>query len=192
MKAILFIIFLVLTKVVCSQEEILTMRQLKLEDFENTIKPTMGYDTLIAKYGYPSERTGSGLDILIYTLIDSTTIVIGCYSMGTVYAKYFDKNGLMLDLIPNTSSDHSSNKRRIKRSKNPPFSLHCFQRLELEHLDSDVTPAVDRNAFIKNQVLHPIYRRVVINHCSGFSFSKFKTKCYLEERIQNNEECICK
>jgi hypothetical protein len=118
MKAFLFIVFLALTKVVCSQEGNLTMRQLKLEDFENMIKPTMGYDTLIAKYGHPSEITGSGLQILIYTLIDSTKVAIGCHSKGTVYAKYFDKNGIILDLIPNTSSDHTHNKKRIKRSKN--------------------------------------------------------------------------
>ena len=119
MKTYLFLIFLSLTNIIYSQEQIQTLRKHSLADIENTIKPTMGYDTIISKYGYPSKITGSGLAILIYTLIDSITVTIGCHSKGTVYAKYCDKNGIIRDLIPNTSSDQSQNKKRIKRSKQP-------------------------------------------------------------------------
>jgi hypothetical protein len=107
MKIYLFIIILVLTIIIYSQEQIQATKKLGLADFENTIKPTMGYDTIISKYGYPSKITGSGLVILIYNLIDSTTVTIGCHSKGTVYAKYYDKNGIVRDLISNPSPDQS-------------------------------------------------------------------------------------
>ncbi len=117
MRTYLFILVLLLTNNIYSQEQILTFRKLSLTDFENTIKPTMGYDTIISKYGYPSKTTGSGLAILIYTLIDSTTVTIGCHNKGTVYAKYSDKNGIIRDLISNPSPDHSPNKKELKKSK---------------------------------------------------------------------------
>ena len=117
MKPYFFIIILLLTNNIYSQEQNQTLRKLSLADFENTIKPTMVYDTIISKYGYPSKETGSGLAILLYTMIDSTTVTIGCHSKGTVYAKYCDKNGIIRDLISNPLPDQSQNKKKIKKSK---------------------------------------------------------------------------
>ena len=75
----------------------------------------MGFDTIFSRYGYPSEISGSGLAILIYTLLDSTTMTIGCHNKGTVYAKYCDKNGIIRDLISNPSPDNTQNKKNSKK-----------------------------------------------------------------------------
>lgn len=116
MKITLFFIFLLFTTTIHAQDQIKTSKQLSLTDFENTIKPTMGYDTIFSRYGYPGEIRGSGLAILIYTLLDSTTITIGCHNKGTVYAKYCDKNGIIRDLISNPSSDKAQNKKNPKKN----------------------------------------------------------------------------
>jgi len=89
----LLVIILLIPDCFLSIGQIQTSRKLSLSDFENTIKPSMGYDSIISRYGYPSTTTGSGLSILIYTLIDSTSVTIGCHNKGTVYAKYRDKDG---------------------------------------------------------------------------------------------------
>ena len=123
MKITLFFIFLLLTTTIHAQDQIQTLKKLSLSDFENTIKPTMGYGTIFSRYGYPGEIRGSGLAILIYTLLDSTTITIGCHNKGTVYAKYCDKNGIIRDLISNPSSDKAQNK------KNPKKDITGFSQL---------------------------------------------------------------
>lgn len=115
MKITLFFIFLLFTTTIHAQDQIQTLKQLSLADFENTIKPTMGFDTIFSRYGYPDKISGSGLAILIYTLLDSTTITIGCHNKGTVYAKYCDKNGIIRDLISNPSSDKAQNKKNPKK-----------------------------------------------------------------------------
>jgi hypothetical protein len=113
----LFILILISTNIFYSQGQIQTYKKLSLTDFENTIKPTMGYDTIISKYGYPNKTTGSGLAILMYTLIDSTTLTIGCHNKGTVYATHCDKNGNIRDLIFTLTPDQSQTKKKFKKPR---------------------------------------------------------------------------
>ena len=117
MRAYLFILLLIITNILYSQEQIQTHKKLSLTDFENTIKHTMGYDTIISRYGYPNMTTGSGLAILIYTLIDSTSVTIGCHNKGTVYAKHCDKNGNIRDLIFTLTPDQSQTKKKLKKPR---------------------------------------------------------------------------
>ncbi len=115
----LLVIILLIPDCFLSIGQIQTSRKLSLSDFENTIKPSMGYDSIISRYGYPSTTTGSGLSILIYTLIDSTSVTIGCHNKGTVYAKYRDKDGNFRELIyiPTTDQSHIKKSKKTKHTK---------------------------------------------------------------------------
>lgn len=117
MRTYLLVLILLITNCFLSKAQTQTFKNLSLSDFENTIKPSMGYDTIISRYGYPSITTGSGLSILIYTLIDSTSVTIGCHNKGTVYAKYRDKNGNIRDLIYIPSKDQSHIRNKGKKPK---------------------------------------------------------------------------
>jgi hypothetical protein len=117
MRTYLLILILLITNCFLSKGQTQTLKKLSLTDFENTIKPSMGYDTIISRYGYPSITTGSGLSILIYTLIDSTSVTIGCHNKGTLYAKYRDKNGNIRDLIYIPPTDQSHIKKKGKKTK---------------------------------------------------------------------------
>jgi hypothetical protein len=115
---LLFIIFLITNCFVSiAQKQIST--KLSLSDFENIIKLSMGFDSIISRYGDPSITTGSGISILIYTLIDSTSVTIGCHHKGTVYARYRDKKGNFRDLIYNTTTDQSNIRKKNKRHNKP-------------------------------------------------------------------------
>jgi|WetSurMetagenome_2_1015567.scaffolds.fasta_scaffold356424_2 hypothetical protein len=86
-----------------------------LSDFEDNIKSSMGYDSIISRFGYPSTTTGSGLIILVYTLVDSTFVTIGCHNTGTLYAKFQDKDGSLRDLIYIQTIDQPRIKKKEKK-----------------------------------------------------------------------------
>ena len=117
MRTYLLVIILLISDCFVSIGQIQTSKKLSLCDFENTIKSSMGYDSIISRYGYPSTTTGSGLSILIYNLIDSTSVTIGCHNKGTVYAKYRDKDGNIRDLIYIPPTDQSHIKEKSKKTK---------------------------------------------------------------------------
>lgn len=108
---------LLITNSVCSQAQDQYFKNHNYSEFEKTLRPDMGYDTIISRYGYPNTTTGSGLIILIYTLVDSTSVIIGCHNKGIVYAKHCDKSGITHDLIPKPSPDQSSTKHKLKKAK---------------------------------------------------------------------------
>jgi len=81
-------------------------RVLTYSDFEKKLKPSMAYDTIVAKLGEPSEITGSGLRILVYNLIDSSRVFIGYTTNRILYVRHVDKkHNLLHDLRYNSSQD---------------------------------------------------------------------------------------
>jgi hypothetical protein len=77
----------------------------------------MGYDTIISRFGAPDINTGSGICILIYNLVDSTSIVIGCHNTRTLYARVRERNGVVRDIIPLNQTVPNKEKLRNKKPK---------------------------------------------------------------------------
>jgi len=87
-----------------------------ISEFEKTLNPDMGYDTLISRYGKPDIITGSGIYILIYNFADTASLTIGCHNKGILYAIFQDEDGIKHDLIPRPSIER---KTKTKKSRKP-------------------------------------------------------------------------
>lgn len=96
-KDLLFIsvLFLVIS---CSKESNHYSDGLTLSDFENNLKPSMNYETIVAKFGSPSADIGSGIHIYVYELSDSTEVWIG-FTDKILYARQMDSNGQLLKTL---------------------------------------------------------------------------------------------
>ena len=116
MKTALLIISLLFLNI-CSQSQDQSGRRLSISDFEKTITPQMGYDTIISRFGVPDTNTGSGIYILIYNLVDSTSIIIGCDNTRILYARSRDRNGVVRDIIPINQTEPNKKKLRNKKPK---------------------------------------------------------------------------
>jgi hypothetical protein len=66
--------------------------------FKDNLKPDMTYDSIVAKFGEPSNDIGSGIHIYVYQLIDSTEIWIG-YTDKIIYERHMDKNHQIIENI---------------------------------------------------------------------------------------------
>jgi hypothetical protein len=58
----------------------------------------MIYNSIVAKFGEPSNDIGSGIHIYVYQLIDSTEIWIG-YADKIIYVRHMDKNHQIIENI---------------------------------------------------------------------------------------------
>jgi shikimate 5-dehydrogenase len=82
----------------CSKENNSTKQGFTYSNFENNLKSDMNYNSIVAKFGEPSNDIGSGIHIYVYQLIDSTEIWIG-YADKIIYARHMDKNQQILNTI---------------------------------------------------------------------------------------------
>lgn len=82
----------------CSEENNLNMHEWTYLDFENNLKSDMSYDAIVAKFGEPWNDIGSGIQIYVYQLTDSTEIWIG-YVDNIIYARHMDENQQILKNI---------------------------------------------------------------------------------------------
>ncbi len=112
-----FLIISLLFLHICSQSQDQSTKRHSISDFEKTITPQMGYDTIISRFGIPDINTGSGIYILIYNLVDSASIVIGCDNTRILYARSRDRNGVVKDIIPLKQTESNKKKLRIKKPK---------------------------------------------------------------------------
>jgi len=121
------IIILIFTNNVLSQQQVNVVKKLSFSDFQKTLRPDMGYDTIIAKYGNPDIMTGSGICILIYNFADSTSLMIGCHSTRILYAIYRDRNGIKHDIISMPSPNQTKTRRKLKKPKhNTDGLINCL------------------------------------------------------------------
>jgi len=79
----------------CTNESDFTKNGFTYSDFENNLQSGMTYDSIVAKFGEPSNDIGSGIHIYVYQLSDSTEIWIG-YTDKILYARHVDENGQIL------------------------------------------------------------------------------------------------
>ncbi len=112
MRTILIITILIFATNVFSQQQDLIVKKYSFSDFQKTLRPDMGYDTIIARYGNPDILTGSGISILIYNFADSTSLMIGCHNTRTLYAIFRDKSGIKHDIISIPNPEQTKSKRK--------------------------------------------------------------------------------
>ncbi len=67
-----------------------------LDDFKNTLSEPFDIDVIFSKFGEPHDDIGSGIQIFVYELNDSTEIWIG-YVDQILYVKYVDLDGNVLE-----------------------------------------------------------------------------------------------
>jgi hypothetical protein len=115
MRTSLLIISLLFLSIYSQSQD--SAKRLSISDFEKTISPQMGYDTIISRFGIPDINTGSGIYILIYNLVDTASIVIGCDNTRILYARSRDRNGVVKDIIPLKQTESNKKKLRIKKPK---------------------------------------------------------------------------
>jgi len=82
----------------CTKENNSTKHGFVYSDFGNNLKPDMTYDSIVAKFGEPSNDIGSGIHIYVYQLTDCTEIWIG-YTDKIIYARHVDKNHQIIENI---------------------------------------------------------------------------------------------
>ena len=97
-----------------SDDQFFQPKKLSFSYFKNNLNPSMGRDSILAKFGNPSADIGSGIYIYVYELVDSTLMYIG-FTDRIFYALHFDKNrNLLHDLFPKSSPDQFPTKKKIK------------------------------------------------------------------------------
>ena len=94
-KSYVLYISILLLVLSCNKESNLYSDGLTLSDFENNLKPSMTYETIVGKFGAPFADIGSGIHIYVYKLTDSTEVWIG-YTDKILYARQMDSNGQLL------------------------------------------------------------------------------------------------
>jgi hypothetical protein len=85
----------------------------------------MGYDSIISRYGKPDNITGSGISILIYTLNDSSNVIIGCTCKQIFYAKVSYSNGIVVGLFPKYSITNYNWRPKIIASVSYELNREC-------------------------------------------------------------------
>jgi hypothetical protein len=65
-------------------------------EFIKVIKPDMGYKDLVTHFGKPDKNIGSGVDIYVYNLGDSSKVMVG-YSDKILYVEHIDKDKKTLE-----------------------------------------------------------------------------------------------
>lgn len=65
-------------------------------DFIRILKPEMKYKDIVALFGEPDKNTGSGIDVYVYNLGDSSRAMIG-YSDKILYVEHVGKDKKILD-----------------------------------------------------------------------------------------------
>ena len=74
--------------------------QLSVKDFKESLKPEMNYQAIVDAFGRPDKDVGSGIHIYVYTLKDSTEIVIG-YTQKILYARHLGSDHQLINnLLP--------------------------------------------------------------------------------------------
>jgi len=98
MKKTLFILTcLILLSTACSIKKS-NQSTLNYDYFKNNLTPEMTHNEIVKTFGEPSRNEGSGINIYVYELNDSTEILIG-YVDKIYYVKHEDKNGKLLNTI---------------------------------------------------------------------------------------------
>jgi hypothetical protein len=82
----------------CTKQNNLAKQEFSYSDFENNLKSDMSYNSIVAKFGAPSNDIGSGIHIYVYQLTDESEIWIG-YTDRILYARHMDKNHQLLNTI---------------------------------------------------------------------------------------------
>jgi len=82
----------------CSKGDDVSIPVITYSSFKENLKLDMTYNTIVEKFGTPSNDFGSGIHIYVYQLLDSTEIWIG-YSDKIIYARHLDANHCLLNSI---------------------------------------------------------------------------------------------
>jgi len=118
MKKYFVVIILLLGSNVILQPQNREPEKHSYSDFEKQLNPNMGNDSIVTRFGNPNTTTGSGLHILIYELVDSTSLIIGCTNISIIYAKHYDRNGnLIHELINKSGYTNQPHKKKVKKPK---------------------------------------------------------------------------
>ena len=72
--------------------------QLTFKEFQASLKKEMDYNALVDAFGKPNEDIGSGIYVYVYSLTDSTRILIG-YTDKIIYARHIDQEYNVLNTL---------------------------------------------------------------------------------------------
>src|SRR4051812_17367315 len=72
--------------------------QLTYKNFKDSLRKEMNYNAVVNAFGKPDKDIGSGIYILVYTLKDSTHMLIGC-AHKIFYARHLDKEQKLINTL---------------------------------------------------------------------------------------------
>ena len=73
-------------------------QDLTFDNFKSNLKKDMDNKTIVETFGQPDSDLGSGIYIYVYSLSDSTSMIIGCTNI-VLYANHYDKYGDLIHLL---------------------------------------------------------------------------------------------
>lgn len=93
---------------------------LSYNDFRSSLRKEMDHKTVVETFGRPDKDIGSGIYVFLYTLCDSTTMLIGCTDR-ILYARHSDNNNNLLHIL----FDSPEAAMNLQRKRNTLIWQHC-------------------------------------------------------------------